>query len=1083
MKRIKWFLMAMPIACGIILFFTVIKNEKGNNQWEIAYKEKQIKKKKGIKGDKLARIKEIENFFHERQTKFGKTSSEYPSDYLIIELQKALSNRSFKSSSEETEWIHRGPRNVAGRTRSILVDKRDKTHNTWFSGAASGGLWKTTDGGDTWTNLSYELPYQSISAIEQSDRFPEVMLFGTGESFAGSLGFSGGGIFKSSDGGDSWEHITSTSDSLFKYINELWIHPQDTNVFMVATTYGVFKTSNGGNDWDTLLLSNYTIDDLKVDPTDENTIYATERFMGVLRSQDMGITWDTINEGIYWDNGRFELAISPVNPSRLFVCCGSSGRGSDLYFSNDKGDNWNYVENTAGEKTDYLGGQSTYNNTVVAHPYDENTVYVAGVNIWKVIVNGEPYSGKGIITSFKGDNVDYIQMISFNGNVYPGLSTGDQENAANLEESDFVSIEIRFGTNVSQKAHRFTVPYQATSGVPPSDYTYQDYIEVPFQVWDVTNNRQLMCSFRDQEKDGEFNLYTRTGDAYGQLGREYIFINAIPYNDSVPNDLIAEKGGHTQKMIYFLWPSLTPYYHVGDWYKLNAGKLIIDYNLPSVINGEVRNVSDAYRWFSKKNTYNQSSGYGTSSVPGFHPDHHVMKTIKTDTANKRFSIICGNDGGVGFSSDNGNTFTQVSKGITSTQFYGVAKKPYRNEYIGGTQDNGTWQSKSYEEASMDNDYIFRLGGDGFEAVWHSQDSNRIMGSGYYNGIFRSLDHGKTWYQTGLNIENDGPFITKLTLIPSRPETVFAVGKEGLWKTTNFGFSNWRMIKMAEGWNAPGLNVTNHHQVKYSIANDSIIWTGAASSRAFNWKIFVSEDGGNTFSSVSYPNPAMDLFISGIETHPTEPSTSYLIYSGAKLGKVFRTTDMGWTWEDITGFENGASTNGFPDVPCYSLVVFPDNSDRIWVGTEIGIMESLDNGASWNILNSNLPTIPVYKMFIQDNQVVAGTYGGGIWTYQFAEAPTHPDNNNNNSSQIATTEVFEISVYPNPFADQINIELPQSSKVKEVKILDVNGRLIINSKVNNSEQLSLDLSEQAVGSYILFVVTESHTYTKRLVKSR
>jgi hypothetical protein len=96
--------------------------------------------------------------------------------------------------------------------------------------------------------------------------------------------------------------------------------------------------------------------------------------------------------------------------------------------------------------------------------------------------------------------------------------------------------------------------------------------------------------------------------------------------------------------------------------------------------------------------------------------------------------------------------------------------------------------------------------------------------------------------------------------------------------------------------------------------------------------------------------------------------------------VIRTTDYGETWEDISGFEgNEVSSNGFPDVTVNDLLVMPYNTDIIWAATEIGIFESLDNGASWHYADNGLPAVSVFQLQFQDGAIIAATHGRGIWT--------------------------------------------------------------------------------------------------------
>jgi hypothetical protein len=118
---------------------------------------------------------------------------------------------------------------------------------------------------------------------------------------------------------------------------------------------------------------------------------------------------------------------------------------------------------------------------------------------------------------------------------------------------------------------------------------------------------------------------------------------------------------------------------------------------------------------------------------------------------------------------------------------------------------------------------------------------------------------------------------------------------------------------------------------------------------------------------------------GIDGFRLEPNTAYALFSFFGRPKVIRTTDLGQSWTDISGFgTNKVSNNGFPDVAVYCLYVMPDNPNIIWAGTEIGIVESQDNGATWALLN-NFPNVSVWDMKGQDDQIVIATHGRGIWT--------------------------------------------------------------------------------------------------------
>ena len=119
-------------------------------------------------------------------------------------------------------------------------------------------------------------------------------------------------------------------------------------------------------------------------------------------------------------------------------------------------------------------------------------------------------------------------------------------------------IIIRFGNGVSQKAHRFLVPANATFGVADANYSYTDYVNVPFQVWDVDRGVQLNIAFRDQDRNGTFNLLPyNVADADASLqSREYVYISDTEYNANNPNSNLAINGGHIYNNMYYFWPTL-----------------------------------------------------------------------------------------------------------------------------------------------------------------------------------------------------------------------------------------------------------------------------------------------------------------------------------------------------------------------------------------------------------------------------------------------------------------------------------------------------------------------------------------------
>lgn len=1002
MKKLYLFLLTIILG-GTLSYIYFLNSNSGRSFFgkDVVSNEYRLAGDSYKESKEAGKPDEYSKYFNAITTKFGKEKSDYPLNYRVKELNTAIAkSKMYKQSSKASTitWTQRGPANVGGRTRGLIIDPDDATNNTWFAGAATGGIWKTTDGGETWTCLTDGIANLATVTIAMAESNHEIIYAGTGEVVGGSAALQGSGIFKSTDRGENWTQLTSTISDDFQFVNRLIISPADANIVIAATNAGIMKTTDGGNNWNKVYSSSSRMEDIDADPTDFNKIYSTEYGIGVVKSTDAGETWNLAIDGLE-QGSRYELAISPDNPAKIYLSINSTLPMA--YRSTDYGATWQKFK-IVGTLPDLLG-QGDYDNIIAVHPYDEDVVFIGGVNIYKLDFSDPGTTSDSDPFIYRVDlfnTSSFMDFINFGGTyLNGGMETGDNNNAISLTDNDFVSVEIRFGAGKSQMAHRFTVG-GAGSGVPASSYIYKDYVEVPFEVWDVTNNKQLMASFRDQEEDNVFNLIERD-PADDAKGREYLFVNAVDYNASAPSSDIAKDGGHSYKQLYFFWPTLA---EGGIWddAALPESKISISYGSVIEVLGTNTIVADAY---GSVNNYNQSAGYGTTKIPGLHPDHHNLIMIKTDEANEKFTIINANDGGLAISEDEGATFNQLPNNYITTQFYGVAKKPNANEYIGGMQDNGTWATPDGENSSSTTDYIFHIGGDGFECVWNPEDDQKIIGSVYYNSFRKTTNGGSGWISGYNGIETvapfggeshlDGPFISRISYNKNNPDVLFAVGYNGIYKTTDFA-TNWNKITLDEGWNSEywveNEYVSSQHNIEVSLANENIVWAGAAMSTANGWSIFVSTDQGETFNTVAeFDGADLSGYVSGIATHPTEDSTAYLLFSFAGEPKVIRTKDLGQTWEDLSGFVgNSSSDNGFPDVVTHCLVVLPNDLSTIWVGTDIGLFESTDDGISWHYVDSDLPAVSVYDMFVQDGQVVIATHGRGIWTASIEELNYYPE---------------------------------------------------------------------------------------------
>lgn len=913
---------------------------------------------------------EFAKFHKEIRTAPGASAPAYAPGYRLKEYNKAKAaaiNRGPRLQGTAVTWTERGPANVPGRTRGLIVDPDDATKNTWYAGSVGGGIWKTTDAGETWALLTPTLTNLATTTLAMAPSQHDIIYAGTGEGFGNLDAINGNGMFKSTDRGTSWTYLPSTSQ--FSDVNRMAVDPTNPDIVVVATGTGIYRTTNGGANWaqvsDILL-----IQDLKVNPTNFNIQYAAQNGVGVLKSIDAGQTWSLSNAGMS-PSGRIEIAVSPSNTNRLIASCegGLSGTGSDLYVSNDAGVTWLLVNLTwNNQPVNFLGGQGWYDNVAVFDPFQADICFMGGVNIFKVGLATE-VTEIANYTITENETKPFLFLVGFSNIQYSSgrLNAGPQAMKR--------SVEIRFGPGIHQMAHRFTVPAGATSGVPTLSYSYANYVQVPFQAWEVTdplNPRQLMVSFRDQANNGQFDLVPQNFGTDATLNsREYAFVNDVDYS-ATPSSSIMVAGGQEFKLFYSFFPSLASG-ATWDPGNLPASTLVFNYSGLPMLAASLTTISDAYNQFDGKNRF-------VTFGADLHPDQHNL--VMVPMAPTIYKMILCNDGGIFVS--NTSTIPGTLQGnwkmsglnYRTSQFYGADKRPGYDQYVGGTQDNGTWYSPKNGASTATTAYAMGFGGDGFEAIWHNRDDQKIIGSSQFNSFRRSDNGGNTWLPATAGLgTGTHPFISKLANSRDIPDRLFTVGSAGVFRSLDFG-AVWTPIPINEKWIATSLM-----DVEVSRANANIIWAGAGMiNESPQISIHVSTDGGSTFApTVNPPTTLISGGITKLASHPFEQQTAYALFSQAGNPKILRTTDLGQTWEDISGFDTGdVSTRGFPNVAVYCLYVRTDDPNILWAGTEIGIVESLDNGASWSLI-TEFPSIAVWDMKAMDDQVVIATHGRGIWT--------------------------------------------------------------------------------------------------------
>ena len=211
----------------------------------------------------------------------------YPPGHKMREFQKAILRNAKRGRSTATlNWVERGPGHVGGRSRAIVRDLADPSGDTWYVASVGGGVWKASRSESfglqkvEWMPLTDHLPSLAATTLDVSQSNPNVVYFGTGEGFQNLDASSGVGMFKSTDRGATWTHLTASAvstDQDWRYINRLVIDPDNPDIVVAVTNGAIFRTENGGQSFNKVYETDgLRVQDLKVNKNNFNTQFASD---------------------------------------------------------------------------------------------------------------------------------------------------------------------------------------------------------------------------------------------------------------------------------------------------------------------------------------------------------------------------------------------------------------------------------------------------------------------------------------------------------------------------------------------------------------------------------------------------------------------------------------------------------------------------------------------------------------------------------------------------------------------------------------------------------------------------------------
>lgn len=393
-------------------------------------------------------------------------SIDAPSVYAATEdaQEPGLNEPTFKGF----EWRGIGPALMSGRIADIAVDRVDRS--TWYVAVGSGGVWKTVNRGTTWTAVFDGQGAYSIGCVSIDPNNRHTIWVGTGENISGRHVGYGDGIYRSLDGGATWENMGLKAS---EHIGMIAIDPRDSNVVYVAAQgplwsgggeRGLYKTTDGGASWERVLGGgDFTgVNEVHLDPRNPDVLFAVKHQRlrsvaalidggpesGIFKSIDAGKTWRELTDGLpEEDMGKIGLAISPIDPDVVYATIELGRRTGGFWRSANGGENWE-------KRSDYLSGGTGphYYQEIFASPHQFDRIYQMDATLHISEDGGttflpQPHGSKHgdhHAMAFDPGDPDYL-MYGTDGGLYESFDLGQTFRfVSNLPVTQFYKVAVDY---------------------------------------------------------------------------------------------------------------------------------------------------------------------------------------------------------------------------------------------------------------------------------------------------------------------------------------------------------------------------------------------------------------------------------------------------------------------------------------------------------------------------------------------------------------------------------------------------------------------------------------------------------------
>jgi hypothetical protein len=755
--------------------------------------------------------------------------------------------------------------------------------------------------------------------------------------------------------------------------------------------------------------------DIEINPFNPNIIYAGFATGGVFKSTDMGGSWFPIFDSLNVLTIG-DIAIDPVNTDILYVGTGEANGGHNNFPGGGV-----FKSTNAGITWDFLGLTNTTSiGRIIIHPTNTDVIYLAAVGSYF-----SPNPERGIYKSTDGGN-------SWNQSLFISDSTGGIDIVMDPNNPEFLFAAMWERVRRPNTSHLFGPSsgiYRSTNGGDSWEHL-DPSTGLPNSS--AQNIGRIGLAMSQSNSNITYAVYTNGSIIIG-------LYKTTDFGDSWVNvdgdgELSGGVGGFS-------------------WY---FGQVRVSPNNPDMVYvldvGFMRSTNGGSSW---------SISYQT------HVDHHALAFHPNDSN----WIIDGNDGGINISTNAGVNWGSHAF-IPATQFYEIGLDANNPEKLyGGTQDNGTNRTP---DGGIDNwQHIF--GGDGFYVIVDHTNPNIIFAESQFGNLGKSTDGGNNWSSATNGINGGEPtnWSTPVIMDPNNSEVLY-YGTDRVYRTTNSA-GNWGAISGDLTDGIPGTRLGTVTTIAVAPGNSDVIYAGTDDSH-----VWVTTDFGTSWNDISAALPTR--WVTRVVVDPVDENIIYVTFSGLKWRDpqphVFRSSDMGATWSDIS--------SNLPDAPVNAFAVDNNNQSVLYLGNDVGMYVSFNTGDSWEFLGEGLPIVTVgdIKIHPTANFLVAGTHGRSMYKIDL-DVVTGMESDKE-STRLNSFVLHQN--YPNPFNPSTNIQYTLDSKqFVKLKVYDILGEeiatLVNEEKPKGINEINFDASFLTSGVYFYKLEAGNYIQTKKMILLR